>query len=60
MAGVVVSWGLTEFPIATCATPDDPPEVLATTVGGASPGVDIMVATGAGWLAAPGEEGELR
>jgi cyclohexanecarboxylate-CoA ligase len=60
VAGVVVSWGLTEFPIATCATPDDPPDVLATTVGGASPGVDIKAVTIAGSPAEPGEEGELR
>jgi acyl-CoA synthetase (AMP-forming)/AMP-acid ligase II len=44
--GVVNSWGLTEFPIATCALPDDPPDVLAETVGRASPGVDIRVVDG--------------
>jgi len=60
VAGVVVSWGLTEFPIATCATPTDSEEVLATTVGGPSPGVEIKVVTLAGEAAAPGEEGELR
>jgi len=60
VAGVVVSWGLTEFPIATCATPADSQESLDTTVGAASPGVDIKVVTSAGAVAAAGEEGELR
>jgi acyl-CoA synthetase (AMP-forming)/AMP-acid ligase II len=44
--GVVNSWGLTEFPIATCAVPDDPPEVLAETVGRPSPGVSVRVVDG--------------
>ena len=44
--GVVNSWGLTEFPIVTCARPDDPPDVLAETVGRASPGVSIRVVDG--------------
>ena len=44
--GVVNSWGLTEFPIATCAMPDDPPAVLAETVGRACPGVSIRVVDG--------------
>ena len=39
--GVVNSWGLTEFPVATCSTPGDPPRVLAETVGRPSPGVSI-------------------
>jgi acyl-CoA synthetase (AMP-forming)/AMP-acid ligase II len=43
---VVSSWGLTEFPIATCATPEDPPDDLATTVGRACPGVHIRVHDG--------------
>lgn len=44
--GVVQSWGLTEFPIATSATPDDPPDVLARTVGRPSPGVEVRVVDG--------------
>jgi acyl-CoA synthetase (AMP-forming)/AMP-acid ligase II len=44
--GVVNSWGLTEFPIATCPSPTDPPEKLAHTVGPASPGVAIRVVDG--------------
>ena len=44
--GVVQSWGLTEFPIATSASPDDPPDLLAQTVGRASPGVEVRVVDG--------------
>jgi acyl-CoA synthetase (AMP-forming)/AMP-acid ligase II len=44
--GVVNSWGLTEFPIATCPSPTDPPEKLARTVGPPSPGVEIRVVDG--------------
>jgi acyl-CoA synthetase (AMP-forming)/AMP-acid ligase II len=44
--GVVNSWGLTEFPIATCPSPDDPPEVLAETVGRPCPGVTVRVVDG--------------
>jgi cyclohexanecarboxylate-CoA ligase len=44
--GVVSSWGLTEFPIATCPAPDDPPDVLAQTVGRACPGVSVRVVDG--------------
>lgn len=36
---VVNAYGLTEFPIATSPSPDDPPQKLATTVGPPSPGV---------------------
>jgi len=46
ITGVAQSWGLTEFPIATSATPDDPPEVLANTVGRPSPGVEVRVVDG--------------
>jgi acyl-CoA synthetase (AMP-forming)/AMP-acid ligase II len=44
--GVVQSWGLTEFPIATAARPDDPPEVLAETIGKPGPGVELRVVDG--------------
>jgi cyclohexanecarboxylate-CoA ligase len=44
--GIVNSWGLTEFPVATCPVPGDPPEVLAETVGRASPGVCVRVVDG--------------
>jgi acyl-CoA synthetase (AMP-forming)/AMP-acid ligase II len=46
VAGVVNSWGLTEFPIATCPSPTDPAEKLARTVGPPSPGVEIRVVDG--------------
>ena len=41
--GVVSSWGLTEFPIATYAMPEDPTDVLAETVGRAVPGVSVRL-----------------
>jgi acyl-CoA synthetase (AMP-forming)/AMP-acid ligase II len=44
--GVVNSWGLTEFPVATCSTPDDSARVLAETVGRPSPGVSIRQVDG--------------
>jgi acyl-CoA synthetase (AMP-forming)/AMP-acid ligase II len=44
--GVVQSWGLTEFPIATAARPDDPPQVLAETIGKPGPGVTLRVVDG--------------
>jgi acyl-CoA synthetase (AMP-forming)/AMP-acid ligase II len=57
--GVVGSWGLTEFPIATSARPSDPPSVLAHTVGQPSGPVQVRAISPAGDPAAPGEEGEL-
>ena len=44
--GVVNAWGLTEFPIATSPAPDDPPEVLAQTVGRPCPGVEVRLVDG--------------
>lgn len=44
--GVVNAWGLTEFPIATSPAPDDPPEVLAHTVGPPCPGVEVRLVDG--------------
>jgi cyclohexanecarboxylate-CoA ligase len=44
--GVVNSWGLTEFPVATSSTPDDSPRVLAETVGRPCPGVSIRQVDG--------------
>jgi acyl-CoA synthetase (AMP-forming)/AMP-acid ligase II len=43
---VINSWGLTEFPIATCPSPSDPTEKLALTVGRPSPYVDVRVVAG--------------
>ena len=58
--GIVSSWGLTEFPIATYCTFDDSDEMLANTEGRASPGVDIRVVDLTGRECERGEEGELR
>lgn len=44
VAGVVGAWGLTEFPIATSETPDDP--ALGSTVGRAVTGVEVRVVDG--------------
>jgi acyl-CoA synthetase (AMP-forming)/AMP-acid ligase II len=46
VSGVAQSWGLTEFPIATSAAPDDPPDVLANTVGRPAPSVTTRVVDG--------------
>jgi acyl-CoA synthetase (AMP-forming)/AMP-acid ligase II len=44
--GIINSWGLTEFPVATSAAPDDPAEVLARTAGRPARGVEVRVADG--------------
>jgi acyl-CoA synthetase (AMP-forming)/AMP-acid ligase II len=49
-AGIVSGYGLTECPIATMGSPDDPDERLAETEGRASAGVEIRIA----------EDGEIR
>jgi acyl-CoA synthetase (AMP-forming)/AMP-acid ligase II len=59
-AGVVSSYGLTEAPILSCATPDDPDDKLATTEGRLTRGVTARVVDLEGREVAPGEEGELR
>jgi acyl-CoA synthetase (AMP-forming)/AMP-acid ligase II len=59
-AGIVSGWGLTEFPIATEASPSDTDEILAETVGRASPGVSIRVTDSDGSDLGTGYEGELR
>jgi acyl-CoA synthetase (AMP-forming)/AMP-acid ligase II len=58
--GVASSWGLTEFPVPTFASPDAPPDVLDTTVGTVVPGVSLRVVGFDGQEVARGEEGELR
>jgi cyclohexanecarboxylate-CoA ligase len=58
--GIVSSWGLTEFPIATVCTLDDTDEDLALTEGRVVPGVELRVVGTDGREVAPGEEGELR
>ena len=44
--GVINSWGLTEFPVATSAAHDDPAGVLATTAGRPARGVEVRVVDG--------------
>jgi acyl-CoA synthetase (AMP-forming)/AMP-acid ligase II len=44
--GVINSWGLTEFPVATSAAHDDPAGVLARTVGRPAKGVEVRIADG--------------
>ena len=58
--GIVSSWGLTEFPVATYAAPDAPVEVLDHTTGRAVPGVEVRVVGDDERKRAVGEEGELR
>jgi len=58
--GICNSWGLTEFPIVTSPTPDDPIEVLDTTVGFPGQGVRVRAVGADGREMPPGEEGELR
>lgn len=58
--GIVSAWGMTEFPLATCASPEDPDDVLADTEGRAGPQVELRVVARDGHLCGPGEEGELR
>ena len=43
---VINSWGLTEFPIASCPSPSDPAAKLAATVGRPSPHVEVRVVEG--------------
>jgi len=43
---VINSWGLTEFPVASCPSASDPTDKLAVTVGRPSPHVDIRVVDG--------------
>ncbi|MEX2538602.1 MAG: AMP-binding protein [Actinomycetota bacterium] len=59
-APILSGYGLTEAPILTMASADDPDESLANTEGGPMPGVDLKLVTLEGKLATPGEEGEIR
>jgi len=58
--GICNSWGLTEFPIITSPRPDDPIEVLDTTVGFPGQGISVRAVGADERELAPGEEGELR
>jgi acyl-CoA synthetase (AMP-forming)/AMP-acid ligase II len=58
--GIVSGYGLTECPILSMASVDDPDDKLANTEGRATPGVTIKVVTLEGKPAGPDEEGEIR
>jgi len=59
--GVTVSvrYSSTEVGIATASLPDDPPELLAATVGKATEGVELRVVDAANRPLPPGEPGEV-
>ncbi len=58
--GVLSSWGLTEFPIATSGAMDDPDDLLVSTEGRAAPDVQVRVRNPAdGSDCPPDEPGEL-
>jgi acyl-CoA synthetase (AMP-forming)/AMP-acid ligase II len=58
-AGIIGSWGLTEFPIATFGSPFDDAETLARTEGRPVPSVEIRVVNKVGRDVPVGDEGEL-
>jgi acyl-CoA synthetase (AMP-forming)/AMP-acid ligase II len=58
--GICNMWGLTEFPVATAASPDDTIDQLDTTVGLPAPGVSVRVVDDQDRTLPPGQEGELR
>lgn len=58
--GIANAWGLTEFPVATSASPEDDPHVLDHTVGQPVAGVSVRVVDESERELAPGEDGELR
>ena len=58
--GVASGWGLTEAPVLTNGDVHDPDEKLATTVGRAMPGVELITVAPGGSRCPRGVEGELR
>ena len=56
---LIGSWGLTEFPNATSAAPDDSAEILTTSVGRPAPGVSVRAVDTQGDDCRTGKEGEL-
>jgi acyl-CoA synthetase (AMP-forming)/AMP-acid ligase II len=59
-AGILSGYGLTEAPILTMASADDPDDALANTEGAPMSGVELKLVTLDGKIAGPGEEGEIR
>jgi acyl-CoA synthetase (AMP-forming)/AMP-acid ligase II len=58
--GVLSGYGMTEAPILTMSAPTDSDDVLATTEGRPTEGVDLRVVDADGRVLGPGQEGELR
>jgi acyl-CoA synthetase len=56
---VVRSYGLTEMPTVSGASPDEPGDLRTSTDGHALPGVEMRIVTDNGADAAPGEAGEI-
>lgn len=57
--GVSVRYSSTEVGIATASLPGDPPELLATTVGKATPGVELRIVDGENRPLPAGRPGEV-
>jgi acyl-CoA synthetase (AMP-forming)/AMP-acid ligase II len=57
--GLVSSWGMTEFPLATHGGLDDDDADLASTEGRPAPGVEVRVVGPDGLDCPPGVEGDL-
>jgi cyclohexanecarboxylate-CoA ligase len=55
---LVGSWGLTEFPTATSATPDDSREIVTTSVGRAATDVSVRAVDADGDVCGTAQEGE--
>jgi cyclohexanecarboxylate-CoA ligase len=56
---LIGSWGLTEFPNATSAAPEDSEDILTTSVGRPATGVSVRSVDPEGNACASGQEGEL-
>jgi acyl-CoA synthetase (AMP-forming)/AMP-acid ligase II len=56
---ISVRYSSTEVGIATASLPDDPPEILATTVGKPTPGVELRIVDRENRPLAAGEVGEV-
>lgn len=57
---LVGSWGLTEFPNATSAAPNDASEIVTTSVGRPAAGVSVRAVDADGEVCGTGQEGELQ
>ncbi len=57
---LVGSWGLTEFPNATSAAPNDAMEIVTTSVGRPATGVSVRAIDAKGEVCGTAQEGELQ